>query len=76
MAKGNPLLQNELIIRLKQICRKDDRLLAAMHYGSHTWGEAGRYSDLDITLFFAGKALLGIDQRARLSQIAPVKALE
>jgi lincosamide nucleotidyltransferase len=67
------LPQNELIARLEQLCREDDRLLAAMHYGSYTRGEADRYSDLDIMLYFAEEALVGIDHRAWLGQIAPVE---
>lgn len=67
------LAQDELIAGLEQLCREDERLLAAMHYGSYTRGEADRYSDLDIILFFDDEALAGIDQRAWLSQIAPVE---
>jgi lincosamide nucleotidyltransferase len=66
------LPQDELIARLAQLCRQDERLLAAMHYGSYTRGEADHYSDLDIMLFFNDEALAGIDRRAWLNQIAPV----
>jgi len=66
---------DQLIARLEQICRQDERLLAAMHYGSHTRGEADQYSDLDIMLFFSDEALGDINQRAWLSQIAPVELL-
>jgi lincosamide nucleotidyltransferase len=69
------LSHDDLISRLKRICRQDQRLLAAMHYGSYTRGEADRYSDLDIMLYFAEEALAGIDYRAWLSQIAPVELL-
>ncbi|MGD8807290.1 MAG: nucleotidyltransferase domain-containing protein, partial [Chloroflexota bacterium] len=66
---------DDLISRLKRICRQDQRLLAAMHYGSYTRGEADRYSDLDIMLFFDDRSLAEIDQPAWLSQIAPVELL-
>lgn len=67
------LPQDELIARLAQICQEDERLLAAMHYGSLARREADRYSDLDIRLFFADEAAAEIDQRAWLSLIAPVE---
>ncbi len=67
------LPQDELIVRLEHLCREDDRLLAAMHYGSYTRGEADRYSDLDIMLYFADEALAGVDRQAWLNQIAPVE---
>lgn len=67
------MLQDELIARLAQLCRQDDRLLAAMHYGSYTRGEADHYSDLDIMLFFEDEALAGIDQQTWLGQTAPLE---
>jgi len=67
------LSQDELSTRLERICREDGRLLAAMHYGSHTRGEADKYSDLDIMLFFTDEDLSGIDHRSWLSQIEPVE---
>ncbi|UCG26337.1 MAG: nucleotidyltransferase domain-containing protein [Chloroflexota bacterium] len=67
------LPQDELINRLEQVCREDERLLAAMHYGSLARGEGDVYSDLDIMLFFADEAAAEIDQRAWLSQISTVE---
>lgn len=67
------LAQDELIAQLAQLCRQDNRLLAAMHYGSYTRGEADQYSDLDVMLYFADQALTKIDQRAWLNQIASVE---
>lgn len=64
---------DRLIARLAQLCREDDRLLAAMHYGSYTRGEADHYSDLDIMLFFDEGGLAEIDQHSWLEQIAPVE---
>ena len=60
------LVFEELIARLAQIYRQDDRLLAAMHYGSYTRGEADQYSDLDIMLFFVDEAAPGAPMANRM----------
>jgi lincosamide nucleotidyltransferase len=67
------LLQLEMIERLRRICQQDDRVLAAMLYGSFTRNEADEYSDIDTVLFFRDESLPEIDQPAWVSQIAPVE---
>jgi lincosamide nucleotidyltransferase len=62
-----------MIKRLRQICQQDQRLVAAMLYGSFTYGEGDQYSDVECTLFFQDNALAEIDQVAWISQIAPVE---
>ena len=66
------LPQQDLIDRLRQICREDARLEAAMLYGSFAQGEADLFSDIDTVLFFADASLESVDQRAWIAQIAPV----
>ena len=62
-----------MIERLREICRQDERLTAAMLYGSFTRKEADEFSDIDTVLFFADERLPEIDQPAWVSQIAPVE---
>ena len=69
----NILPQEIMIERLRQICHQDQRLVAAMLYGSFTYGEADQFSDIDCVLFFEDEALAEIDPQAWLSQIAPVE---
>ena len=67
------LPQDIMIERLRQICQQDERLIAAMLYGSFTRQEADKFSDIDIVLFFADESLAEINQPAWVSQIAPVE---
>ena len=65
--------QTEMIHRLRQLCQADERLIAAMLYGSFALGEADRFSDIDCLLYFQDDALPDIDQESWLSQIAPLE---
>jgi lincosamide nucleotidyltransferase len=67
------LIQQAMIERLRHICQQDQRLVAAMLYGSFTYGEGDQYSDIDCSLFFQDDALAEVDQIAWISQIAPVE---
>ncbi len=64
--------QQEMIERVRELCVADSRLVAAMMYGSWTLGEGDAYSDIEFALFFADTALVAIDQRVWVEQIAPV----
>jgi lincosamide nucleotidyltransferase len=37
--------QEQMIVQLDNMCRQDQRVVAAMLYGSFTCGEADQYSD-------------------------------
>lgn len=67
------LPQAEMIQRLRHQCQNDPRLVAAMLYGSFTYSEGDRYSDIDCLLYFHEEHLPAIDQPAWLNQIAPVE---
>ncbi len=66
------LPQLDMIERVKTLCRQDERLVAAMMYGSFTRGEGDEFSDIEFLLFFADEALPTVDPRAWVEQIALV----
>jgi lincosamide nucleotidyltransferase len=69
------LPQHHMIARVRDLCQADDRLDAAMMYGSFVYGEFDEFSDIEFLLFFRDDALSSIDRRAWLEQIAPVAHL-
>jgi hypothetical protein len=48
------LVQERLIARVRQLCLADERLAAALTYGSFAHGAGDAYSDIEFWLFFAG----------------------
>ena len=66
------LPQHPMIARVRELCQHDDRLDAAMMYGSFVYGEFDAFSDIEFLLFFRDDVLPAIDRRAWLDQIAPV----
>ena len=66
------LPQNRLIQRVKSKCIQDDRLDAALTYGSFTKGEGDRYSDIEFWLFFKPEKLSDIDQDQWIQDVAAV----
>jgi lincosamide nucleotidyltransferase len=65
------LPQEELIERVRALCREDPRCRAALMYGSFVFGEGDRYSDVEFVLFFEEGTLEGLDRRSWLEGIAP-----
>lgn len=66
------LVQERLIIRVREICEADERLDAALMYGSFAAGEGDAHSDIEFWLFFAARRRGEIDTRAWCGQIAPL----
>jgi lincosamide nucleotidyltransferase len=64
--------QTKLIERVKEKCAKDDRIAAALTYGSFTKGEGDEYSDIEFWLFFADDQLEKLDQEQWIKDIAPI----
>jgi lincosamide nucleotidyltransferase len=62
-----------MIERTRQLCREDERLVAAMMYGSFTQGEGDGFSDIEFILFFEDDALENVDQQRWVSKISPVE---
>lgn len=48
------LQQEAMIERTRRVCREDERLVAAMMYGSFAQGERDEFSDIEFILFFEG----------------------
>ncbi|HYN89578.1 MAG TPA: lincosamide nucleotidyltransferase Lnu(B), partial [Ardenticatenaceae bacterium] len=44
-------LQEEMIARVRQLCHADERVVAALMYGSFTKGEGDGFSDIEFYLF-------------------------
>ncbi len=68
-----PLPQERMIADLRRLCNADERLEAAMLYGSFPLGEADRYSDIDCILFFYDPWLPDVDRRLWAGQIGPIE---
>lgn len=67
------MLQQEVMIeRVRRVCKEDNRLSAAMMYGSFPQGEGDEFSDIEFILFFE-EALGFREQEEWVSRIAPVE---
>lgn len=66
------MLQTMMIERVRHLCQQDERLVAALMYGSFTRGEGDQFSDIEFALFFADEQLPKLDQQAWVAQIAPL----
>lgn len=75
MPKHTTLPQEAMIARVRELCAADERVDAAMMYGSFTYGEGDPYSDIEFLLFFEDGAFEHVEPRAWLEQIAPVELL-
>lgn len=67
------LAQQHLIARVKRLCHTDERLVAALTYGSFVHGEADAYSDIEFWLFFDTTAASTLNKRARLDKIGTIR---
>jgi lincosamide nucleotidyltransferase len=66
------LPQEAMIERVWWLCHLDERLVAAMMYGSFAQSEGDKFSDIEFILFF-DDALEDVDQEERVMQTAPVE---
>jgi lincosamide nucleotidyltransferase B/F len=72
---GHMLVQERLIARVREVCHADQRMDAALMYGSFAHGEGDAHSDVEFWLFFAPGQRAGVDPRAWCAQIAPLTHL-
>ncbi len=67
------LQQEAMIERVRRVCQEDERLVAAMMYGSFAQGEGDWLSDIEFILFFNDDALGDLDQEEWVARISPVE---
>ena len=67
------MLQRDMIERVRRLCRLDERLVAAMMYGSFAQFEGDEFSDIEFILFFYDEVLGDVDQEEWVARIAPVE---
>lgn len=66
------LQQEAMIEQTRRVCQEDERLAAAMMYGSFAQGEGDGFSDIEFILFFRDEDLESVDQEEWVSRISPV----
>jgi lincosamide nucleotidyltransferase len=69
------LIQERLIARVREACDADERLDAALMYGSFAGGMADAHSDVEFWLFFLPQWHAQVDPRAWCGRVAPVTHL-
>ena len=66
------LQQQSMIERTRRVCQEDERLVAAMMYGSFAQDEGDEFSDIEFILFFEDDKLAILDQEEWVGKISPV----
>jgi lincosamide nucleotidyltransferase len=72
---GSMLIQHQMIDRVRHIASHDDRIVAALMYGSFLKDEADRFSDIEFWLYFDSPDLDTVDPQQWCEQIRPVQLL-
>jgi lincosamide nucleotidyltransferase B/F len=67
------LAQEVMIEKVRELCNQDQRVVAALMYGSFALGEGDRFSDIEFYLFFDEEALGDLEEQAWVGQIAPLE---
>lgn len=66
------MYQIRMIERTRRLCEDDERVTAALMYGSFARGEGDSFSDVEFVLFFADEHLPRLDKRLWAAQLAPL----
>jgi lincosamide nucleotidyltransferase B/F len=66
------LPQKVMIEKLGELCNRDERVVAALMYGSFALDQGDRFSDIEFYLFFDKEALGDLEEQAWVGQIAPL----
>ncbi|MEW2521937.1 hypothetical protein [Actinacidiphila alni] len=64
------MIQHELIARVRELCRADDRIGAALMYGSFAAGEGDAHSDVEFWLFAEPERRAELDPERWIGQVA------
>ena len=67
------LAQEVMIEKVRELCNRDERVVAALMYGSFALGQGDRFSDIEFYLFFDEEALGDLEEQAWVGQIAPLE---
>src|SRR5918998_397454 len=71
--RGGQMLQQEVMIeKVRELCQRDERVVAVLMYGSFALGQGDRFSDIEFYVFFDDEALEGLTEEAWVSRIAPL----
>ena len=68
------MLQQKMIERFKEACHGDERIIAALMFGSCAIGEGDAFSDIEFAVFIQDESFENFDQRSWLNAISPVAA--
>jgi lincosamide nucleotidyltransferase B/F len=66
------LPQKVMIEKLRELCNRDERVVAALMYGSFALDQGDHFSDIEFYLFFDEEALGDLEEQAWVGQIAPL----
>lgn len=68
------MLQQKMITRFRAACAEDERIEAALMFGSFATGEGDPYSDVEFALFIGDEHVEDFDERAWLDAVSPLGA--
>lgn len=66
--------QQTMIARFQEACHADERIGAALMFGSFASGEGDRFSDIEFAIFIRDECFLGFDQYLWLDAVSSVAA--
>ena len=68
------MLQQKMIERFKEACHGDERIIAALMFGSFAIGEGDAFSDIEFAVFIQDDSFEDFEQRSWLNAVSPVAA--
>ena len=68
------MLQQRMIERFREACNEDERIVAALLFGSFAVGEGDPFSDIEFAVFIRDDLFEDFEQRSWLDAVSPVAA--